>query len=98
MNSEDFLSIQESTTPYLERVRALYEKAGISTILVAGSSGAFFHAADTVIQMDHYEPEDITERVKTLCLGQKAPRLDAADFKIPDCRKDAKMINTNCAI
>ena len=36
-------------------------KAGISTILVAGSSGAFFHIADTVIQMDSYHPLDITQ-------------------------------------
>ena len=33
---------KEPITPFLERARDLYEKAGISTILVAGSSGAFF--------------------------------------------------------
>lgn len=32
---------QEPITPFIARVRDLYEKAGISTILVAGSSGAF---------------------------------------------------------
>ena len=35
-------------------MRLLYEKAGISTILVAGSSGAFFSQADTIIQMNQY--------------------------------------------
>lgn len=30
---------KEPITPFLERARDLYEKAGISTILVAGSSG-----------------------------------------------------------
>ena len=39
---------KEPITPFLERARDLYEKEGISTILVAGSSGAFFHIADTV--------------------------------------------------
>ena len=58
---------KEPITPFLERARDLYEKAGISTILVAGSSGAFFHIADTVIQMDCYRPVDITEKVKNLC-------------------------------
>ncbi len=38
--------------PFVERLRDLYERAGISTIIVAGSSGAFFSVADTVIQMD----------------------------------------------
>lgn len=47
---------KEPITPFLSRAVDLYEKAGISTILVAGSSGAFFHIADTVIQMDQYEP------------------------------------------
>ena len=36
---------KEPITPFLERARDLYEKAGISTVLVAGSSGAFFHIA-----------------------------------------------------
>ena len=43
---------KEPITPFLERVRDLYTQTGISTVLVAGSSGAFFHIADTVIQMD----------------------------------------------
>ena len=55
---------KEPITPFLERAGDLYEKAGISTILVAGSSGAFFHIADTVIQMDCYHPVDITSKVK----------------------------------
>lgn len=62
---------KEPITPFLERARDLYEKAGISTILVAGSSGAFFHIADTVIQMDSYKALDITKKVEALC--QKYP-------------------------
>ena len=54
---------KEPITPFLERAGDLYEKSGISTILVAGSSGAFFHIADTVIQMDCYHPVDITSKV-----------------------------------
>ena len=45
---------KEPITPFLARARDLYEKAGISTIIVAGSSGAIFHIADMVIQMDSY--------------------------------------------
>ena len=58
---------KEPITPFLSRARELYEQAGISTILVAGSSGAFFHIADTVIQMERYKPVDITEKAKALC-------------------------------
>ncbi len=55
---------QEPIIPFMDRVRELYEKDDISTILVAGSSGAFFSKADTVIQMDQYVPLDITEKAK----------------------------------
>lgn len=58
---------KEPITPFVERLRSLYDVAGISTIIVAGSSGAFFPVADTVIQMDTYKPVDITERVREVC-------------------------------
>ena len=57
---------QEPITPLIARVRDLYEKVGISTILVAGSSGAFFHVADTIIQMDAYRPKDVKMSVEAL--------------------------------
>lgn len=75
---------KEPITPFLERVRDLYEKAGVSTILVAGSSGAFFYAADRILQMDCYRPVDITERVKGLCDSHISPRIQAPDFALPD--------------
>lgn len=52
---------EEPIIPFIDRIRELYEKDGISTILVAGSSGSYFHKADTVIQMKQYLPVDITE-------------------------------------
>lgn len=54
----------EPITPFIDRVEELSEKRGISTILVAGSSGSYFHKADCIIQMDHYLPRDITEFAK----------------------------------
>lgn len=57
---------QEPITTFIARVRDLYEKVGISTILVAGSSGAFFHVADTIIQMDAYRPKDVKMSVEAL--------------------------------
>lgn len=54
----------EPITPFIERIRELYDRYGISTVIVAGSSGAYFHIADTIIQMDRYVPKDITEYAK----------------------------------
>ena len=54
----------EPITPFIDRVRELYDRFGISTILVAGSSGAYFHTADRIIQMDHYLPREITASAK----------------------------------
>lgn len=75
---------KEPITPFLERARDLYEKAGISTILVAGSSGAFFYIADKILQMDCYRPIDITEKVKGLCGEHTSPRIQAPGFALPD--------------
>jgi predicted ABC-class ATPase len=55
---------EEPITPFISRVRELYTKKGISTIIVAGSSGSFFHVADAVIQMKAYVPLDITAKAK----------------------------------
>lgn len=74
---------KEPITPFLERVRALYEQVGISTILVAGSSGAFFYVADRIIQMDCYRPVDITSRVKAVCEQQGAPGIWVPGFAVP---------------
>lgn len=54
----------EPIVPFIDRVEMLYQEFGISTILVAGSSGSYFHKADCVIQMNRYEPVDITEFAK----------------------------------
>lgn len=75
---------KEPITPFLERTRDLYEKSGISTIMVAGSSGAFFYIADHVLCMDCYHALDITEKVKELCMGHTAPRTQAPDFMVPE--------------
>ena len=57
---------KEPITPFIDVARSLYNKKGISTILVAGSSGDFFDIADLIIQMDNYEPFEVTEKAKSL--------------------------------
>lgn len=78
---------KEPITPFLERARDLYKQAGISTILVAGSSGAFFHIADTIIQMDCYVPVDITADTKELCRQYPLASSPVPAFTLPDSRR-----------
>lgn len=54
----------EPITPFIDRILEMYQVYGISTVIVAGSSGAYFHIADTIIQMDRYEPKEITKLAK----------------------------------
>ena len=85
---------KEPITPFVSRAVELYEKAGMSTILVAGSSGAFFHIADTVIQMDCYVPVDITEKAKQLCGQFPVSKEQPKTFRFPEsCRRMEKEKN-----
>jgi predicted ABC-class ATPase len=54
----------EPITPFLDRVRELYETFSISTILVMGGSGDYFDVADHVIMMRDYLPYDVTAEAK----------------------------------
>ena len=74
---------EEPITPFISRVRDLYEKLGISSILVAGSSGSYFHVADTVIQMKEYVPYDITDRAKTTAAEFPPFTASVRPFSVP---------------
>lgn len=66
---------QEPITPYVARVKALYQDKGISTVLIAGGSGAYLSLADTVIAMDRYQPHDITSRAHEIAAGSRPHEL-----------------------
>lgn len=57
---------KEPITPFVDKVRQLYDEHGVSTILVVGGSGDYFRTADTVIMMDEYIPVDVTEEAKRI--------------------------------
>ena len=73
---------KEPITPFIEVVRDLYTKKGISTIIVVGSSGDYFDIADKVIQMDSYEPKDVTKEAKELSTGKILSRVNKRDLDI----------------
>lgn len=77
----------EPITPFIERVGILYEKLGISSIIVAGSSGSYFHIADHILQMDQYIPKDITAFAKKEAQAFPSVMISEVSIDIPSfCR------------
>ncbi len=58
---------REPITPFVDRVRQLYDELGISTVMVLGGSGDYLDVADVVIQMDAYQPVDVTGQAREIC-------------------------------
>lgn len=65
---------KEPITPYLDKVRQLYQDLGVSTVLVMGGSSDYFEVADRVIMMDAYLPREVTGRVKDIIRSFPAQR------------------------
>ena len=72
---------KEPITPFIDRVRELYEDHNISTIMVMGGSGDYFEVADTVIMMDNYLPEDVTMDAKKIKEELPINRMQEVEFK-----------------
>ncbi len=66
---------QEPITPFVDRVRELYEDHGVSTILVMGGSGDYFDVADTVIKMQDYVPHDVGDETQKIVKDHPTQRL-----------------------
>ena len=73
---------KEPITPFTERVRELYEKEGVSTILVIGGSGEYLAVADRVYLMEDYMIHGVTEAAKQLGATVVKPEPEApAEWK-----------------
>lgn len=83
---------EEPITPFISRVRGMYEDLGVSSVIVAGSSGAFFHMADTIIQMKEYVPIDITQKAKEAAAACEDRGAEDAD----DARKFPSFNRKRC--
>jgi predicted ABC-class ATPase len=57
---------KEPITPLIDKVQQLFTGHGVSTILVMGGSGDYFDVADTVIAMDNYIPNNVTDQAKAI--------------------------------
>ena len=78
---------KEPITPFIRKIRSLYQDLGVSTILVAGSSGDYLSVADTVLQMDCYRAYDVTEKARALAQELKEEKVDAARWLRKPVRK-----------
>lgn len=80
----------EPITPFIERMQYFYKKFGISTVLVAGSSGAYFQVADVIVQMDRYQPREITSRAKEATAGYQGLQFLEKEIQKPIMKRCPK--------
>jgi predicted ABC-class ATPase len=90
---------KEPISPFIDKAKALHKNNGVSTIMVAGSSGEYFKIANCVIMMDAYKPIDVTNEALKLVKpsGQvnepfqsSSPRIMIVD-SIEETRKGLKV-------
>jgi len=65
---------REPITPFIDKVRQLYADYSISTVLVMGGSGDYFDVADTVIAMNEFCPQDVTEQAQAIAAQYQTER------------------------
>lgn len=77
--SKDF----EPITPFIDRVRQLYDECGVSSVLVIGGSGDYLDVADTVVAMQNFRPADLTQKARELVRQQPTRRRREAVGSFP---------------
>jgi predicted ABC-class ATPase len=69
----------EPITPFLHRVRELYDRYGVSSVIVTGGSGAYLAVADHVVMLHNYRLTDVTGKARSIC----APKTFDASGRAP---------------
>ncbi len=72
---------REPITPFIDRVRELYEDLGVSTVLVMGGCGDYFEVADRVLEMHDFLPRDVTGEAQAIAMASRTGR--ASDARAP---------------
>ncbi len=67
-------SDMEPITPFVDKVRQLYNELGISTVMVMGGSGDYFDVADSVLCMNDYRPLDTTDKAREIAGRYRSER------------------------
>jgi predicted ABC-class ATPase len=79
----------EPITPFVDRVRDVHERCGVSSVLVIGGSGDYLDVADRVIRMADYLPVDVTDAARRVAAELPTGRLQgsASPFEPPPPRR-----------
>jgi len=75
---------REPITPFIDKVRQLYQERGVSSVLVMGGSGDYFDVADTVIAMDAYVPRDVTDHARAIAQKYRTERRPEGEDRFGD--------------
>ncbi len=82
---------KEPIIPLIDRLRELFEKFGISSILVIGGAGDYLDVCDRVIVMENYIPLEKTEYAKMIAQempsgrnNSKIPQMEEIKIRILD--------------
>ncbi|MBM3470556.1 MAG: ATPase [Armatimonadetes bacterium] len=59
----------EAAIPLVDRLRALWEVHGVSSVVATGSLGEYLDVADTVIVMEGFQPHAAIDRARTIVAG-----------------------------
>ena len=62
---------EEPIKTFIDSVKDLYETHKVSTILVMGAIGEYFHQATEVIGMKNNSPAQLTDKAKSIALDSK---------------------------
>jgi len=73
----------EPITPFLDRVRELWETQRVSTILVMGGCGDYLDVADTVLMMREYLPQDATREGRQVARDLPSARRPETPAPLP---------------
>jgi predicted ABC-class ATPase len=61
---------EDTIIPLFDRVRELYQRFGVSTLIVVGGSSDYLGVAEHVLAMRHYLPKDVTDQLRHLVLPE----------------------------
>ena len=90
----------EPITTFIDKVKQLYFKKNISTVLVLGGVGDYFDVSDQVIQMINYKPYDVTSKAHKIANMFPAKRKvedEAYPFQIHERIPVSESINSRNA-
>jgi len=65
---------REPITPFIYKVKQLYDELGVSTVMVVGGAGDYFDVAHHVIMLEGYLPKDVTAEAKAIVAEMPSAR------------------------